>query len=403
MLDWIAIMAMAAAMGDAKRPFIDATTQNAPIVFTLEGQIFDGRAGFEPRDPRSFSIALPEGNWRVELTLECRKSCPPFSVKAESRRLMVDRLPIGEGRNLTSYFIVNVRTPNLPPPPNNAPGSTTVHLKPAEITNRNWDDRLTLEFSDPAVVKQISIRPVYAPTVFLVGDSTVADQDFEPAASWGQMLPAFGLPTMAIANHAQSGETLKTFQNGYRLAKVLSQIQLGDYVFIQFGHNDQKANWPQSFAEPERVFPAYLMAYIEDVRSRGAIPVLVTSPERRNFDAEGRIVLSHGAYPDAVRRVAKDAGVPIIDLNRYSIALYEHLGPEKAAQLFNDNGADRTHHNNAGAWVLADFIAHSAGEAVPGLSKHFRQRPYEAMDALFLKSMTIMESSLRTADRPDGN
>jgi len=108
--------------------------------------------------------------------------------------------------------------------------------------------------------------------VFLAGDSTVTDQPGDPGNSWGQMLPRFFGPGVAIANRAESGETLKSFITGLRLDKVLSQIERGDYLFIQFGHNDQKQQWPQTYVNAFTTYKTYLKAYIAEARLRGARP-----------------------------------------------------------------------------------------------------------------------------------
>ena len=104
------------------------------------------------------------------------------------------------------------------------------------------------------------------------------------------MLPRFFGADIAIANHAESGETLKSFVTELRLDKLLSTLKAGDWVMIQFGHNDQKIQWPQTYAEAATTYRSWLRTYIAEVRRRGATPILVTSPERRNFDAAGHIV-----------------------------------------------------------------------------------------------------------------
>jgi hypothetical protein len=141
---------------------------------------------------------------------------------------------------VTRDFIVNIRDSHLPPPEKNAPGGSAVLLNDREAGILRWDHKLTLEFNGAAPrVRSVVIAPVTVPTIFLAGDSTVTDQPYEPGASWGQMLPRFFKPVVAIANHAESGETLKSFISGLRLAKILCEIISGDYLFIQFGHNDE--------------------------------------------------------------------------------------------------------------------------------------------------------------------
>jgi hypothetical protein len=131
-----------------------------------------------------------------------------------------------------------------------------VVLNERERGSLTWDEKLTLEFNGPRpCLETLELERIESvPTVFLAGDSTVTDQPREPSASWGQMLPRWFRPDVAIANHAESGETLKSFISGLRLAKVLSQIRRGDYLFIQFGHNDEKESWPQTYAEARTTY-----------------------------------------------------------------------------------------------------------------------------------------------------
>jgi lysophospholipase L1-like esterase len=167
------------------------------------------------------------------------------------------------------------------------------------------------------------------------------------------MLPRFFTPGVAVANHAESGETLKSFISELRLAKILSLIKTGDYLFIQFGHNDMKEQWPQTYVDSFTTYTAYLRVFIAEARLRGAVPVLVTSMHRREFDENGRIRNTLGDYPEAMRRVAKEDDVALIDLHVMSALFYEALGPEKAPQAFAGNGSDKTHHNSYGAYELA--------------------------------------------------
>lgn len=357
--------------------------------------------GYEPEGGRRFSVALPEGNWRVTMTLGDRRTATT-TVKAEARRLMLDRVVTRAGQRVTRSFVVNTRTAMLAPPPANAPGGTMVRLKPRETDSPTWDDRLTLELLGDAAVDTVRIEPADVPTLYLVGDSTVTDQPSEPAASWGQMLPAFLDGQVAVANHAESGETLKSFLTELRLDKVLATLRKGDWLFIQFGHNDQKAQWPQTYVEAGTTYRAYLKAYIAEARRRGATPVLVTSPERRNFDATGRITPTLGDYPAAVRAVAAEEGVAVIDLNAASIAIYEALGPAVSPQAFNDGGKDRTHHNNYGAWLLARAVAEGI-RTLPGMAVHVTAARFDPARPPLPAAVAIVPSAARSDVRPDGN
>lgn len=316
--------------------------------------------------PFLFSVKVPEGNYRVTVTLGDPDGDSANTIKAESRRLMVENALTTAGQLTSRTFIVNVRNDRLPPPPQNAPGGDRVLLNEREKDVLHWDEKLTLEFNGarPCVAALELQRINSLPTVFLVGDSTVTDQTREPGASWGQMLPRWFRPDVAIANHAESGETLKSFITGLRLAKVLSQIRRGDYLFIQFGHNDEKESWPQTYAEARSTYQAYLRVYVAEARLRGAVPVLVTPVQRRQFNLAGKIINSHGDYPAAVREVAGELGVPLIDLSAASTVLYEALGPAKAPLAFNgvDPKRDPTHHNNYGGYQLAKCVVQAIRE-----------------------------------------
>lgn len=295
--------------------------------------------------PFFFSAALPEGNYRVTITLGDRVDATVTTVKAESRRLMLERVRTHPGAFATRAFVVNVRTPQLP-------GGGQVRLKDRERGGLHWDDKLTLEFNDAhPCVCALEIEPADdVTTVFLVGDSTVTDQPREPWNSWGQMLPRFFGPGVAVANHAESGESLRSSLGARRLDKVLSQMEPGDYLFIQFGHNDQKERGPGVGAFT--TYLADLKRYVREAREHGGLPVLVTSMHRRTLDADGRIVDSLGDYPEAVRQAARQEGVTLIDLHAMSKPLYEALGPRGSAKAF----VDGTHHNNYGRYQLARCV-----------------------------------------------
>ena len=344
---------------------VDPTSLNFTLTDTL-GAFSSPRGygydfGTSPRaagQPFFFSAAVPEGNFRVTVTFGDAASASDTTVKAESRRLMVEHVVTRPGEFVARTFIVNTRTTALPPPPANAPGGLSVVLNERETGSLTWDDKLTLEFDGAAPrVRTVELTRVSVPTVFIAGDSTVCDQRWEPGASWGQMLPRFFSPVVAIANHAESGETLKSFLSALRLAKILSLIKPGDYLFIQFGHNDEKQQWPQTYAEASTTYRAYLRTYIAEARLRGATPVLVTPMQRRTFDASGKIRNSHGEYPAVVREVAAAEHVSVIDLERMSTVFYEALGPEKSALAFGNGGKDPTHHDNYGAYELAKCVA----------------------------------------------
>jgi lysophospholipase L1-like esterase len=331
--------------------------------------------GFEPAEGDApwtrFSVRVPEGNYRVTVQLGASDRASQTSVAAETRRLMLENVATQRGKFVERSFVVNVRNASLTKPEANAPGGAAVRLNERELRTFTWDDKLTLQFiGRERAVASVSIEPVQVPVLYLTGDSTVTDQAASPAASWGQMLPRFMGDTIAVANHAESGETLKSFLTGLRLDKVLGSLRPGDWLLIQFGHNDQKKQWPQTYVDAATTYRAYLRAYIAEARLRGATPNLVTSPERANFDESGHIKPSHGAYPEAVREVAREESVALIDLNTMSIAFYEALGVKDSDLAFADGGRDRTHHSNFGAYELARRIAMGIRTADPRLAGH---------------------------------
>lgn len=314
--------------------------------------------------PFLFSVAVPEGNYRVTVTFGDAAGESVSTVKAESRRLMLENVAIASGKFETRSFIVNVRNAKVPPPERNAPGNDHVELNDRENGANglvyHWDDKLTLEFNNtrPCVCAVEIAKVENVPTVFIAGDSTVTDQTREPGASWGQMLTRFLKADVAVANHAESGETLKSFITELRLAKVLSQMKAGDYFLMQFGHNDEKANWPQTYVEAGTTYKAYLKAFMAEARRRGATPVVISPMQRRQFDDNGKIRNNHGGYPAAAREAAQEEGVAFIDLSAISFTLYEALGPAKAPLAFSGSGErrDATHHNNYGAYQFAKAV-----------------------------------------------
>lgn len=332
--------------------------------------VLGGRCLAQPT-PRDFPVT--EGNHLVTVTFGAPDHATNTTVLAESRQLLLEAVTTAPGEVVKRSFLVNTRTPALDPPPAFAPGAAAVLLNDRERGLRRWDDQLTLEFVGAAPgVTAVSLAdaPPDAPTLYLLGDSTVTDQQSGDYASWGQMLPRFFDGTVAVANHAESGETLKSFLTEQRLTKVLSTLRAGDTVILQFGHNDQKRQWPQTYLEPHTTWPAYLHTYVAELKRRGAVPVLVTSMERRTFDEAGHIKSTHGDYPGDVRAVATAEGIALVDLQPVSVALYEALGPARAPLAFANGGKDATHHNAYGAYQLALAVAHGLRAAGVPIAAH---------------------------------
>jgi lysophospholipase L1-like esterase len=303
-------------------------------------------------NPFYFSVKLPEGNYRVTAALGGSAGESTVTVKAELRRLMLEKVRIAPGKSVTRSFVVNVRTPQIA-------GGGEVHLKPREKTNewRAWDEKLTLEFNGthPAL-RSLEIEPADVPTVFLLGDSTVCDQPAEPWNSWGQMLPRFFKPEIAVANHAESGETIANSLRAGRIDKVVSLLKPGDYLFFQFGHNDMKSRATNAL----EVYRADLKKVVAETRAKGGTPVLVTSMERKGGLEAGTLL----GYPDAVRAVAREEKCALIDLNAMSVVLYKALGTNLDLAF-----QDPTHHNNYGSYELAQCVVEGIRQARLPLAK----------------------------------
>jgi lysophospholipase L1-like esterase len=296
--------------------------------------------------PFYFSIALPEGNYSVTLELGDPAGESTLTVKAELRRLMLENVHTDSGQIVSRNFTVNIRTPKIS-------DNQHVILKPREKTTEAWawDDRLTLEFNGARpCIDTLEISPAYVPTVYLMGDSTVCDQPEEPWNSWGQMLTRFLKPGVAVSNQAESGETADGSIRAHRLDKVLSTIKPGDYLFVQFGHNDMKEKG--AGIGPYLSYTAALKQFVDGARAKGATVVLVTSVNRRMMDSSGHVTNSLKDYPDAVRKLAKEENVPLIDLNAVSKTLYEAIGAKELAKAF----VDQTHHNAYGSYEVAKCI-----------------------------------------------
>ncbi len=296
--------------------------------------------------PFLFSVKLPEGNYAVTALLNDQSGEAITTVKAEQRRLMLEKIRLHPGTLAPRTFIVNVRTPRIS-------GTERVHLKPRELQTEtiDWDDRLTLEFNGQhPTLRALVIQPTNVPTVFIAGDSTVCDQPAEPWNSWGQMLPRFFQPDVAVANYAESGETIRSSLGAHRFDKIFSLMKPGDYLFMQFGHNDMKDKATNALA----VYKSNLEKLVDRTRKFGGTPVLVTSMERKAGVDHDTLA----GYPKTGRDVAAEKHCPLIDLNAMSRKFYRALG-ENLGVAFQDG----THHNNYGSYELAKCVVEGIQEA----------------------------------------
>lgn len=200
-----------------------------------------------------------------------------------------------------------------------------------------------------------SVAQAHALTVFLVGDSTVADfAPPDPRQGWGQVIGRYFAADVTVSNHALSGRSSKSFLAEGEWEPVVAQIRPGDYVLIQFGHNDEKRDAERG-TDPYGSYQAYLSRYVDDTIKAGGFPILVTPVARGSF----RRNFSHGNYPDAMLALAKQKGIPCVDLNKLSEALYRKLGGSATYALFiaSLDGKDNTHFTPAGAVAIASVVA----------------------------------------------
>ncbi len=369
---------------DTTRHHQDTTKTPPGYQHVAPNVIYDANRGYGFLDgtaptaetPRVFAVDVEEGNYDVTMRFGDPTRATSSTVKAESRRLMIEKVETAPGKYETRTFTVNVRKPAI-----STGGTTSLNSRetgPPPVPN--WDDRLTIEFNgkQPGITA-LEIQPASdALTVFVAGDSTVTDQSNEPWAGWGQMLPRFFQQGVAISNHSESGLALYSFERQKRLEKILSMMKKGDYLFIQFGHNDQKDK--TAGAGPFTSYKANLVKFIEAARSKGGIPVLVTPMERRRWngnDPEATLT----DYAEAVRQAGTENKVPVIDLNAMSLKFYAALGPEKSerafvfypANTFPDQAKalkDNTHHNTYGGYGLARCMIEGIRSNVPELAKH---------------------------------
>jgi lysophospholipase L1-like esterase len=359
--------------------------------------------------PFFFTVDVPEGNYNVTVTLGDDKLATATTVKAELRRLMLENVATRPGESVKRTFTVNTRTPQIAAAGNIA--ADVVKLKePRESVQKawTWDRKLTLEFNgtQPSV-RTIEITPANVPTLFLIGDSTVCDQTGEPYSSWGQMLPRFFKPGVAVSNHAESGETYRDSIGRRRLDKILSMMKPGDTMLMQFGHNDQK-QIASGKGSAQTTYKAEIRVHVDGVRGRGGVPVIVSPMERRRFDEQGRAIATLAEYADAAREVAKEMGVAFIDLNAMSKPFYEALGPKKSERAFAEptpGHIDNTHHNNYGAYQLAKAVITGLREAKVGVASFVADDfgSYDPARPDPVETFAVPPSPVPATERPAGD
>ncbi len=335
-------------------------TKQQPVYSDSQGYGYDVLPAPDkkkPAEPFYFSVKVPDGNYLVKVVLGGKKNSNT-TVRAEGRRLMMDNITTKRAKDTQEVsFTVNKRTPLIDE-------KNRVKIKDREKAYFTWDDKLTLEFNgDMPAVKHIHIEKADVPTIYLCGNSTVVDQNYEPWASWGQMITRWFGPEVAISNHAESGLTARTFIASNRLDKILTTLKKGDYVFVEFGHNDEKEKKPGDGAWYH--YQYQLKIFVDQVRKKGADIVFCTPTQRRAFNNDKKTLMNtHGDFPAAMKMVAEKENVPLIDLNSLTKTFFETLGYEDSKralvhypkEMYGRELADNTHFNTYGAYEVAKCV-----------------------------------------------
>ena len=206
-----------------------------------------------------------------------------------------------------------------------------------------------------------------------------------PETGWGERLQErFDISRVRVDNHAANGRSTKTFISEGRWQALIDKVKAGDYVLIQFGHNDQSKEKGERYTPPDD-FRANLARFVAEVRAKKATPVLLTPVMRRRFDKEGKFYDVHGEYPDLTRRVAAEQKVALIDMHRLSEKVLVKYGPDESRKLFLQLKAgehanypkgveDNTHFSPRGAEELARLAAEGVRGLKLGLGKHLKRK-----------------------------
>ncbi|ANF95527.1 rhamnogalacturonan acetylesterase [Paenibacillus bovis] len=288
-----------------------------------------------------FALDVPDGYYQVKLTVGDLLAATHTVIRFDSSRLLLPPIYTQAGQLIEMLCTVAVRSGQL----RLSFGGRAPRLNHLQIT------------AVPDTLKLV-----------LAGDSTVTDQpaDGYPYAGWGQLLPARFRHDVCVDNHAVSGRSSMSFIQEGRLDRIREVLHAGDFLFIQFGHNDEKTDAARH-TDPFTTYKQYLTEYINAARDKQAIPVLLTPVSRRSFDNEGRLADTHGDYLIAMRELADEQQVPLIDLAERTRELLEQLGPEASKELFvwlhpgeymnfPAGSQDNTHFQEYGANRVADLV-----------------------------------------------
>lgn len=237
------------------------------------------------------------------------------------------------------------------------------------------------------------LSPLFAQTengkqirIFMIGNSTMANKPVlngNPEKGWGQVFPLYFRENVKIKNFAVNGRSTKSFIDEGKWEAVKKQLEPGDYLFIEFGHNDSKKEDPKRFADANTDYKKNLELFINEARAKGVIPVLFTPISRRKFDSTGCLVDTHGEYPAAMKSVAQKLNAPIIDLHNKSMELLKKYGPENSKKLYlwiqpgeydslKNGRQDDTHFSAVGAFRICDLVIEEIRKIFPQLSEYLK-------------------------------
>lgn len=223
--------------------------------------------------------------------------------------------------------------------------------------------------------------------IFMAGNSTMANKPYQgsnPEKGWGQVFALYFNEQIKVENHAVNGRSTKSFIDEGRWDNLLNRVQPGDYVIIEFGHNDEKKEDPSRYAAPDGAYRQNLKRFVSDVRKKEGIPVLATPIVRRRFDDSGRFYDTHGRYPEVIREVAGEEDVPLLDLHRKTRELLERYGPERSKLLFlhikpgeypslPEGREDDSHLSATGAFRICDLAVEEMRSSLPELCRYLKK------------------------------
>lgn len=329
--------------------------------------------------PFYFSVRLPEGSYKVRLTVGDTQGTSCTTVKSEVRRLMLESVRTAKGATRTVEFCVNTRTPSLSKGNAIKLNSREMDFDTGLVKGNTWDDKLTLGFLDSApAICAIEIEPATDDvlTVFVIGDSTVKDQ--ESGGTWGQYLPRWFDSQVVVANHAESGMTIKGFRFGRRWDKVLESAKPGDYLLIQLGTNDEKArghdpmwdaddragDWVRTHSDAATDYVWGLATMAVEAKRHGMIPVIVSPITKidRRTGAPTELMTPYGTN---ARRAAELGECAFIDLWGMSRDIVGALGADAPSAY-----SDGTHTDNYGAYLFSLGIVQTIRQLGLDLSRH---------------------------------